>query len=233
MFFDKDFIEKVEQSPVVGLVEACRVAIAAQARMDNGENWTDEEHDLLWDASTFVDLVLKSNKLDVGIKIPKPSIEIGENCVSLRMYLQSVEEALRAKATELKVDSLRNRYSTALKYSFSYEFTQGDLERVQFLINEIRSHVSQVDGLDEDHRQRLLKRLENLQAELHKRVSDLDRFWGLVGDAGVVLGKLGKDAKPIVERIREIAEIVWKTQARTEELPSGVDNPVLDQKDEE
>ncbi|KEF32622.1 hypothetical protein D777_01256 [Marinobacter nitratireducens] len=46
----------------------------------------------------------------------------------------------------------------------------------------------------------------------------------------MVLGKLGKDAKPIVDRIREVAEIVWKTQARTEELPSGTDNPVLEQK---
>jgi len=59
-------------------------------------------------------------------------------------------------------------------------------------------------------------------------VSDLDRFWGLVGDAGVVLGKLGNDAKPIVDRIREIAEIVWKTQSRTEELPSNSQNPMLE-----
>lgn len=73
----------------------------------------------------------------------------------------------------------------------------------------------------------ILKRLENLQSELHKRVSDLDRFWGLVGDAGVVLGKLGKDAKPIVDRVREVAEIAWKTQARTEELPSSSPNPML------
>jgi hypothetical protein len=73
----------------------------------------------------------------------------------------------------------------------------------------------------------LLSRLEKLQSELHKRVSDLDRFWGLVGDAGVVLGKLGTDAKPIVDRVREIAQITWKTQSRTEELPSNISNPMI------
>ena len=58
-------------------------------------------------------------------------------------------------------------------------------------------------------------------------MSDLDRFWGLVGDAGVVVGKLGKDAKPIVDRIQEVAEIIWRTQARAEELPSGQEMPLL------
>jgi hypothetical protein len=73
--------------------------------------------------------------------------------------------------------------------------------------------------------------LERLQTELHKRVSDLDRFWGLIGDAGVVLGKLGSDAKPIVDRIREVADIVWRTQSRAEELPSGTRLPELSHED--
>lgn len=58
-------------------------------------------------------------------------------------------------------------------------------------------------------------------------MSDLVRFWGLVGDAGVVLAKLGDDAKPIVDRIREIADIVWQTQGRAEELPSGATLPQI------
>ena len=198
--------------------------------MDDGQEWTDQEHELLWDASTFVDLIIKANDLDLGIDIPEPTVNINDNCVSLTSYLEEVEKALRGEATKLKINSFKKQYDAALKSSFAYEFTQGDLERVQSLINEIRKHIAQVEGLEKGHRQRLLKRLESLQAELHKRVSDLDRFWGLVGDAGVVLGKLGKDAKPVVDRIREVAEIVWKTQARTEELPSGTDNPVLEQK---
>ena len=72
-----------------------------------------------------------------------------------------------------------------------------------------------------------------MQSELHKRVSDLDRFWGLIGDAGVVLGKFGEDAQPFVERIREIAEIVWRTQSRAEELPSGTHPPLLKEKSDD
>ena len=58
-------------------------------------------------------------------------------------------------------------------------------------------------------------------------MSSLDRFWGLIGEAGVALGKFGQDAKPFVDRIREIAQIIWRTQARAEELPSGTPLPLL------
>lgn len=58
-------------------------------------------------------------------------------------------------------------------------------------------------------------------------MSSLDKFWGLVGDAGVVIGKFGKDAKPMVDRIREITQIIWSIQARAEELPSNTMMPLL------
>ena len=111
--------------------------------------------------------------------------------------------------------------------SFCYEFSQGDLDRVQELINALRNELMNCAGLEDEHRQRLMRRLEILQTELHKKISNLDRFWGLIGDAGVVLGKLGQDAKPLVGRIREITAIVWQTQARAEELPSGLPPPLL------
>ena len=74
--------------------------------------------------------------------------------------------------------------------------------------------------LSEDHRLRLLRRLERLQSELHKRVADLDRFWGILVEAGVMLGRFGKDVKPLTDRIREISQIVWTTQAASLGLPS-------------
>lgn len=80
---------------------------------------------------------------------------------------------------------------------------------------------------DAKHKDRVLKRLEALQREVHKKMSNLDKLWSLVGDAGVALGKFGSDAKPFVDRIREIAQIVWRTQARAEELPSGTPLPLL------
>jgi len=61
-------------------------------------------------------------------------------------------------------------------------------------------------------------------------MSSLDKLWGLIGEAGVVLGKFGEDAKPFVDRIVEIAGITWRTQARAEELPSATPLPLLSNK---
>ena len=52
-------------------------------------------------------------------------------------------------------------------------------------------------------------------------------------DAGVALGKFGIAAKPFVDRVKEIAEIVWRTQARAEELPSGTKLTLLTSGDSE
>lgn len=131
------------------------------------------------------------------------------------------------------MENHKEKYLIHFGQSFAYEFPEEGLDRIQILINELRDLISDSNTIDENHKLRLLKRLENLQLELHKRVSNLDRFWGFVGDAGVVLGKFGNDVKPIVDRIREMLGIVWRTQAKSEELESNAENLLLNPKDSE
>ncbi|EJL6702944.1 hypothetical protein NMS31_003676, partial [Vibrio cholerae] len=210
-----------------GLHEACNLILSRLDELDNGEEWTDEEHELLWEASAFINIIIDNFDLTIAVELPQPTGNLSDNCHSLRDYIQEVQSAVGDQAVLLKVEMYSNRYKNAFKNTFAYEFSKGDFERVQELINELRAQISTLEDLEPSHKQRLLKRLEKLQSELHKRVSDLDRFWGLIGDAGVVLGKLGADAKPIVDRIKEIAEIAWNTQSRAEELPSNSPNPML------
>lgn len=133
----------------------------------------------------------------------------------------------RDRLTKEKASFNKERYQNLFSKSFMYEFTDGDLERIQMLINELREIIVKSELFESKHQSRLLKRLERLQSELHKKVSDLDRFWGLVGDAGVAIGKFGNDAKPIVDRIHELTRIVWNTQVRSEELPSETSMPKI------
>ena len=105
--------------------------------------------------------------------------------------------------------------------------------KVQTLINELRDEISKSSLFDDNHKGRLLNRLGSLQNEIHKRMSNLDKFWGFVGDAGVMLGRFGKDAKPFTDRIRDIMQIVWRTQSITEELPSDSPLPMLETEDKD
>ena len=228
MLFDQSVIDLVDQSPIEGLREAIRISNERRSEMPPAQFWMEKEVEIMLESAVFFDLVIKNKNINVKFEVPKLSSENDENGNMLNSALVDLEKWVETHFNELKTSSLRNQYNVYFRETFAYEFSQGDLVRIQTLINELRDQISANHELEPNHKQRLLKRLESLQSELHKRVSDLDRFWGLIGDAGVVLGKLGKDAKPIVDRIKEIAEVVWKTQARSEELPSDSENPMIE-----
>ena len=153
------------------------------------------------------------------------------NVKAIRNHFQNMRNALEKQLTERTTSAsladARKKYRRKFGVALAYEFTDGDLARIQTLVNELRDLLSKSELFEGKHKRRVLKKLESLQSEMHKRVSSVDRFWGLIGDAGVVLGKFGNDAKPFVDRVKEIGEIVCRTQARAEELPSAAPFPLL------
>jgi hypothetical protein len=227
MFFSDEFIEKVEMNPIIGIVDVCN-KIQQQIDENNHQGWTDEEHQFLWETCSFIQLVIEEHGMSSGIDFPIATSQIDSNCTALYGFVANIKSQLESDALKMRVEEYKNRYKGKLKKSFSYEFSQGDLDKIKDLIKELMELIADNQHLEDDHRKRLLKRLEILESEISKRVSDLDRFWGLIGDAGVVVSKLGPDAKPIVDRIKEMAEISWKTQSRAEELPSNTRIPMLD-----
>ena len=122
-------------------------------------------------------------------------------------------------------NSLKEKYSNRFSQDAVYRFSDDDFNRIQVLINELRDLINNSQVITAKHKQRLLERLERMQREWHKQTSDLDRFWGFIGEAGIVIGRFGTNIKPIVNRLREIAEIVWKT-IRVNENLLGTSNPI-------
>jgi hypothetical protein len=228
MIFSENFLETLKNDPLGGTVQM--TAIVRSILQQDDQEWHDNDYLVLLEAYALMCEIADSKLLEIN----RPPFEIlgskDEDCRRIIEYLSALEDYCVSEASKLKVGSFRNHFKAFLSSGFCYEFSQGDLERVQVLINQVRDLISKTTGLEKDHQRRLLARLEKLQTELHKKISDLDRFWGLIGDAGVVLGKLGQDAKPIVDRVKEIAEIVWQTQSRAEELPSGTQIPLLTKK---
>jgi len=231
LIFSDVFIGEFRAEPIKKAVDIRQMVLPHLSA--NEEHWSDSDLEVLVEAYALVVEALEADLLPLAKKYPELSGDVQKDCSSISSFLKLVEEKCVAEASKLRLESFRSKFKNSLGSAFAYEFSQGDLERVQTLINELRSQISGLSSLENEHQQRLLKRLEKLQSELHKRISDLDRFWGLVGDAGVVLGKVGKDARPIVDRIREIADIVWQTQSRAEELPSGTQLPSLENRTDE
>jgi hypothetical protein len=99
-------------------------------------------------------------------------------------------------------------YSAIFSGITMYEFSDNDFKRIQTLINELRELIVKNDALSEGHKARLLKRLEAMQGELHKKTSDIDRFWGFIGEVGINIRKFGENMAPISERVQELGKIV-------------------------
>ena len=89
-----------------------------------------------------------------------------------------------------------------------YEFPENDFKRVHELVRELRDLIRSSTLISDEHKRRLLRRLEAMQAELHKKTSDIDRFWGFIGEAGIAMRKFGEDLAPISERVLELGGIV-------------------------
>jgi len=194
----------------------------------NLTDWSESEHAVLLETYAFLSALAEASLINVYIDDIDITGEARDTCTSLLSVIERTQSELSAGASRNKLAALKKNFSVMLGAGFGYEFTDGDLERVQVLLNELRSLVANVGDISDEHRQRLLKRLEQLQSELHKKTDDLSRYYGLLGDAGVALGKFGENAKPIVDRVREILQITWRTQARAEELPSGTTPPLLE-----
>lgn len=226
MLFTDEFIDSLKDDPIKGALEICRIAYKGLPSLIN---CNESIHERLIEVCALLTELIES-KLLVLDKSPQFRLigDIKTDCSNILEFVAYVDQECKLQVSQLELQSKRSKFKATLGASFCYEFSQGDMDRVQLLVNEIRDLISSSENLEADHQRRLLMRLEKLQSELHKRMADLDRFWGLIGDAGVVLGKLGTDAKPVVDRVKEIADIVWQTQSRAEELPSGTSPPLLE-----
>jgi hypothetical protein len=223
--FNEEFIDNLPEDLNEALIQICDVFV--EFHNENIERHSDfsKEYKNYLEAYGFLMAFIESNGLKIVFKPLKFQLpdDINEITETFRLIRTSTQRTIR----ESSVINAKEKYITLLGKGFSYVFTDGDISRIQTLINELRDLIAKSKSFEENHKERLLKKLEKLQAELHKKMSSLDKFWGLIGDAGVILGKFGEDAKPFVDRFQEIAQIVWGVQARTEELQSGLRMPLL------
>ncbi len=152
--------------------------------------------------------------------------------VMLEFFTEINEEAervIKEQAREAKLSHYQNVYEISLGNVFHFEFSEGDLERIQQLTNELRDLISKSEEFEEKHKQRLLRKLEKFQSELHKKVSDLDRAWGFLLEASIYIGQMGGNVKPMVDRIRELVSIIGPTSTRAYDLPSNLPIKLLGQ----
>ena len=123
----------------------------------------------------LVEALLESKNFDFK-KINLGTERMG-NVEEIRSFFNDLTREVEQRQTKSYHEETRLKFGMLFKTTFHYEFSQGDLDRVQGLLNELRDLISKSELFTAEHKQRILKRLEKLQGELHKKVSDLESFW--------------------------------------------------------
>ncbi len=226
MLFSNELIDSLPSDPIGGAIRVCDRIF--EVLPQDSRNWDENDYEVLMEGYALL-LGMKDASL---IDIPffqfdsNPSASIRDDSFRLHNLICEVRAACVAASAQQKFQQQKAHYGARLGAGFVYEFTQGDLDRVQELLGQLRELIRDSVQFTEEHRRRLLLKLEKLQTEIHKKMSSLDRLWGITGELGVVLGKFGKDAKPLVDRFKEIMEITWRTQSRAEDMPSDSPPPL-------
>ena len=149
------------------------------------------------------------------------------NVAAIRNWFIALEKGTKiAQNNRIASESIAF-YDGVFKNGHVVELSNDEYNHVQHLIDQIRKFLSESVAIEKDHRERLLHKLEKLQAEMHKRMSNVDKVWAFFGDAGIAFGKFGEDAKPLFDRASELLGVIFQAQGRAAQLPGPTDLPKL------
>ena len=123
--------------------------------------------------------------------------------------LTTIKDKIENRRLQERFDVNCERFRYYFSGTLTYEFSDSDYDRIQQLIAEIRREIKKSKVITDDHKSRLLRRLEAMQNELHKTISDVDRFWGFIAELTLTAYKFGKNINPIIEKAKELAVIIY------------------------
>jgi len=204
--FNDDYLDGLPDDPLLALSSVCQEF----RKLDQKVSQNADFHEDYLSALVIFQSLAASRNFPLNTSAPPPASTAPENIKNIRNYFSQMESEITRQLNTIYLERESNKYIARFDADSVYVFPDDDFRRIQELINEMRDIISGSDSITPKHKRRLLERLERMQKELHKKTSDLDRFWGFIGEVGIAIGKFGKDIKPFVDRVRELTDIVSK-----------------------
>ncbi|WP_291731887.1 hypothetical protein [Leisingera sp. F5] len=203
---EEQILEEIEDC--IGRLDAVKSELFS--RQFNGEALALERVGEVIDL--FAELSALSNYTGCQLTLPRDIKDDVDSIKSLLGRYNTYRAQHRAFATKFRVEKTRSGSLVKLDES--------DIEKIQSLIDKTRKTIGSSTFLDDQHKQRLLARLEVLQSEIHKVQSDMDRALAGLVEVGDAMGKFGKKASPLVEAFEKIAGVFNSKREEPLQLPA-------------
>ena len=194
----------------------------------NGQAITDDTYAAVCEAFGFVTSFAREVKDEVGFCVHES--ELGDQCARnvsvIREYADNLLSTVKSHKTKRATDAAVHRGREFFSYRFfpplTYEFSDSDVSQINDLILTLRKLITDSSEIAESHRQRLLRRLDALQAEVGKKISNVDRVWGVTGEIWMTVKAFISNPEKANEWMTVIAKllaIVAAAQAMAQGLP--------------
>ncbi len=143
-----------------------------------------------------------------------------QNILNIKGYFTQLRNMAHSQLAERHAkgyfDSKTEEYLLLFSKLPVYEFGESEFKRVHELIRELGDLFRATTLVSDDQKSRLLRKLEAMRRELHRKTTDIDRFWGFLGEAAIAMRKYGEDLKPVADRVLELSALITATIFRKE-----------------
>jgi hypothetical protein len=153
--FDDEFIEELPENNW----QALKKIKNHFDEWDGNIKTEDEVEHYAGYVEAFVFLISYLEKINFKGQIPElPTSKNKEEQIKfMRFVIYDNDEQLSKEFESSLYNDAKSRFATKFGISFAYEFSEGDLSKVQTSINDLRDLISDSEIIEENHKHRLLK----------------------------------------------------------------------------
>lgn len=208
MLFTDEVLKKLkDDDPYIRMQKLCDLYIDVDKELRSNPSDLDSYNKAI---GAYGYLLAYAKRLDFSIPHVASEGDRVKNITAIRSFVNQLSSQAEKIYTEKTMHLASEKFDLLFGNEFYYELDQKDIDKIQNLINELRDLITNTDEIPEEQRTRLLKRLEELQVALNQRISNFDKFWGVAVEISGYMGQIGKNVKPVTDRLMEILNIVSK-----------------------
>ncbi len=226
MPIDREFINSLPSNPLLGenkIIEEFNRILAESQKQNNREKFYND----FLDFYSFYQVY--SAKHSLNLRFPPLTNDKRINIGIILNFFEKRQKELEEELDEIialkNLEDRKSVFESMLKEDILYKLTNNELSEIYKIIDNVIDMVNENFTIRSNLKQRLINLLGILKRELKPEMPNFDRFWSLVGYTGILYGLYEQKTMRIIEKIKELLNIIWKVIAKAEGLPST--SPVL------
>lgn len=186
-----------------------------------------EAYEMFVQFCTDTSVVIKAPVVEF---VPDRNLNVQRITVFFERVLAELEPEILARKVKAETVHARKaahkRYLALTGKGFTYELSDCDLTQMQKLLTHLRNQLQDLDDLEDNHRLRLVERIEFLQSEFQRKMNSFEGIWGFLMEASYAIARIEEPGRDARKTIRDIVAIVSIASSCAYGLPSSTQPPL-------